>query len=318
MNDDLGRITRLSLISDHDADDLVSPGTWAELSERVMTAGERPAPWTGRGVARRPGWLGSGPRRRWLIGVPVAAALAAAILIATSIGRPGERIGPVQVGPAKAAALVFTRHGRYIDVIVRDPFADPAKYRAEFRAHGLDVTLKLVPASPSLVGTVVYFGGTKTGAVKTITKRGRCFTGGAGLQCPIGLRVPVHFSGQADLVFGRPARPGERYETTAGATVKGEVLHGLHIVGRHVTRVIAMAARRQVTVPFIHLVTADGTGRLVPAGKVPGSWFVYGADPWAPGQVTLWAGKTRKQPVAGTPSPGAPTPTATASPAPAR
>jgi hypothetical protein len=194
---------------------------------------------------------------------------------------------------------------------VRNPLADPRKYRAEFRAHGLNVSLKLLPVSPSIVGTVVYFGGTGTGAIKVITARGRCFTGGGGSACPVGLRVPVDFRGQADLVFGRAARPGERYESTASATAPGEVLHGLRIVGKRVSAVLKMLARRHVTAAEFHIMTAQGTGKLV--SRVPGSWYVYAADPWAPGQVMLWAGRSRRQAPFAAASP-APTPSASAHP----
>jgi len=241
----------------------------------------------------------------------------------TVLGSPGDKVGPVHIGPAKAEALTFTRHGRYINVIVRNPLADPRKYRAEFRAHGLNVSLKLLPVSPSIVGTVVYFGGTGTGAIKVITARGRCFTGGGGSACPVGLRVPVDFRGQADLVFGRAARAGERYESTASATALGEVLHGLRISGKRVSVVLRMLRRRHVTAAEFHITTARGIGKLVSA--IPGSWYVYTADPWAAGQVMLWAGRTRHPAPALEPRPApvpsrsslpAPAPSATSAPAP--
>ena len=303
MND-IDRIARLAVISDADAAGLIGQGTRADLADRITAIAERaePAPKTRRRI-----------RRRWLVGAPLAAGLAAAVLVVTALGSPGDKVGPVHYGPVKAEALTFTRHGRYINVIVRNPLADPRKYRAEFKAHGLDVSLKLLPVSPSIVGTVVYFGGTGTGAIKVITARGRCFTGGGGSACPVGLRVPVDFRGQADLVFGRAARPGERYESTVPATAPGEVLHGLRIVGKRVSAVLKMIARRHVTAAEFHIMTARGTGKLV--SRVPGSWYVYDADPWAPGQVMLWVGRTRHQAPFDAPSP-APVPSRTSQPAP--
>lgn len=296
MND-IRVISRLAPISDADAARLVSDGARSDLAYGIMTQADP--------VRRR-----QAGRRRWLIAVPAAVAAGAVALALTLLG--GPRQGIVQVTPAKAAPLAFIRHGHYIDVIVRDPLADARRYRAEFKAHHLDVTLKLLPASPSLVGTVIYFGGAGTSEIKVITARGRCFTGGGGPVCPVGLRIPIDFGGQADLVFGRAARPGERYESTVSATARGEVLHGLHIVGRHVSAVLAMVARRHVTVPVIHITTRRGIGKDVAPDQVPGRWFVYGADPWAPGQVLLWAGPTRRQHVSGPPQPApVPTPSAT-------
>jgi len=304
MND-IDQIRALSVITDERAGQLLTGPARADLAARITAT-----------TAGRPAASRDVRTRRWLTGTAVAAGLAAAAVIAALALVPGHDQGrdarPSKVRTVQTAALVFTRHGRYIDVIVRDPHADPGKYRAEFRAHGLDIALKLIPVSPSLVGTVVYFGGTDTSAIKTITARGRCFTGGGGPECPIGLRVPVHFRGQADLVFGRAARPGERYESTASSTAPGEALHGLRIAGRRVFVVLAMIAKRHVSVAVYH-VTARSGGKLLPPGKVPGRWWVYTADPWAPGQVMLWVGPTRHQGPYLPAKPATPSPTASRS-----
>ncbi len=121
----------------------------------------------------------------------------------------------------------------------------------------------------------------------------------------------MHYRGRADLVFGRPARPGERYESTASATARGEALHGLRIDGRHVRTVLRLIGPRHVTAAVYHIVTRRGLSKLV--RHVPLSWFVYEADSWAPGQVMLWAGPTRNPPPVRTPSHG-PTPSATPGP----
>jgi hypothetical protein len=306
---DIEQVARLAVISDADAAGLVSPNTRADLADRIATMTDepsKPAAWTRRRA-----------RRRWLVGVPLAAGLAVGVLVVTSLGGPGAKVGPMPFGPPKAEALTFTRHGHYIDVIVRNPVADPKRYRAEFRAHGLNISLKMIPASPSLVGTVVFFGGGNAGGdsrqIKVITAKGRCFTGGAGNECPVGLRVPIGFRGDAQLAFGRAARHGERYESTTSATAPGEVLHGLRIIGKKVSMVLKMIAGRHVTVAEYHITTARGIGKLVSRAEVPPSWYVYSADPWAPGQVMLWVGKTR-QPAQSPPQPGAPVPSPTASP----
>jgi hypothetical protein len=276
---------------------MVSDDALADLAERITSTAVREAPAARKTPARR---------RRWLIGIPAAAGLAAAVLIATSIGRPGDKVGPVNVGPARADAqpLVFKKHGRFIDVIVRNPVADPERYRAEFKAHGLDITLKLIPVSPSIVGTVVEFDSGP--AITPITAKGKCFTGGAGNVCPVGLRVPVGYRGEANLAFGRAARPGERYEATAPATAPGEVMHGMHVRGRTVAAILAMLRRRHVTVPVFHFTTTRGIGELLAPSKVPGTWYVYDADPWAPRQVMLSVGPSRVQ--VGGPNPRTPVP----------
>lgn len=305
MNDLTERLAELAPISDAEAAGMVSDRTRADLAARIMAT---PPAATGqdRGVIRPApaAWAaGAVTRRRWLAGLSTAAAAAAIVLVVFGV-QPGHSAGHHPPHHPTARVLAFVRHGRYIDVLVRNPYADPSRYRAEFRAHGLNISLRLVPASPSIVGTVVYFEGNTS--LKVITKKGRCFTGGGGDICPIGFRVPVHYRGRAALVFGRPARPGERYESTAPSTARGEALHGLRIAGRRVAAVLAMIRTRHVTVGVYHITTRGGLGKLV--HHVPLSWVVYGADPWAPGQVMLWAGPGHSRPVP-SPSPGSPTPT---------
>lgn len=171
--------------------------------------------------------------------------------------------------------------------------------------------MNLVPASPSIVGTVVYTGQSAgSSPIQTITAKGRCYTGGGGAECPVGVRIPADFHGQAEIVFGRAARPGEQYESTAvSATVPGEVMHGLKFVGDTVTQVLALLRPRHVTVA-VYNYEKQGYGG-VNAHHVPGTWYVYDATPWAPGQVMLSVGPTRTQPPAGPPQPGTPTPSPT-------
>jgi hypothetical protein len=274
-------VPRIPAISDGEVDGLVSPATMTSLASDI-TGTPVPAP-AGRG------WLVT--RRGLLIGIPVAAALATAGLVVSSLGSPGQHLGPVPIGPAKAQAAVMsvTRYGGYLDVIVTNPVADAAKYRAVFARYGLNISLTLVPASPSLVGTLVYSGGSDMSALEPITAVGRCYTGGGGNVCPVGVKVPLNFAGQAVLTFGRAARPGELYETTAPADAPGEAMYGLSYVGKTVTQVLAMLAGRHVTAAH-YLISRHCEN--VGAAKAPGGWYVTGADPWAPGQVQLWVSAT--------------------------
>jgi hypothetical protein len=246
-----------------------------------------------------------------MMGLPVAACLAVAGLIATSLGSPGQHLGPVPVGPAKAQAAVMTvtRHGGYLDVIVANPVADSKKYRAEFARYHLNISLRLVPASPSIVGTLVYASYPVGHAITPITAVGKCWTGGGGAACPVGVRVSLRFHGAATLVFGRAARPGEHYESTGLVTARGEAMHGLRFVGRTVAAVTAMLAKRGVVARFSFIA---GQCQGVLHRTAPGSWYVSGANPWAPGQVVLEVTKT--WPAASCTSPPSPV----ASPSPTR
>ena len=307
----MNQISRICPVTDTAAERLVHPGTFADLGARITAA--LPADL----APARPG--GQPRRRRLLIGKPIGTSLAAALAVialvaaALAITRPSAPPKPATAPPpsVKASArpvpahvLSFTTSGGYITVIVRNPLADPARYRAEFAAHHLNITLKMVPASPSLVGTVVYVEEPASSPdIETITAQGRCYTGGGGSACPVGVRIPVGFRGQAEVVFGRAARPGEQYESTAAATAPGEVMHGLHFAGDTVAQVLAMLRGRHVTVPVFNYAQSGGARNV---SHVPGTWYVYDADPWAPGQVLLFVGPTRTQPGDQAPQPGTP------------
>jgi hypothetical protein len=280
----VNQIRRIAPISDADAARLVSDAALADLAEQItMTSAGMPA---ARRVSPAPGTR----RRWWLAGIPVVAAAAALIATVVTVSEQPSGTSGVEHARSDAHALSFTRVGRYIYVIVRDPLADQASYNAEFKAHGLHITLSLVPVSPSLVGTVVEVStaGPDGNSITTITAKGRCWTGGGGSECPVGLKVPVGYRGEAALVFGRAARPGEQYESTASASAPGEVMHGLDYVGKRVSTVLAMLARRHVTVPMYRF-----DGKVPARGPVPGNWYVYDAIPWAPNQVLLAVGSAR-------------------------
>ena len=304
----MSQLSQICPVTDAEAERIVHPATFADLASRITAS---PAA-TADGARARPSpATSSRARRRWLIGAPLAAGLAVAVLLVTWLASPAQQVGPAspaqRVGPARiepqvAQALSFTTSGRYITVIVRNPLADPARYRAEFAAHHLDITLTLVPASPSLVGTLVYSGQSGSAEITPITAQGKCYTGGGGSACPVGVRIPADFRGQAQLAFGRAARPGERYETTAPATAPGEVMHGMRFRGDTVSQVLAMLRERDVTVPVFNYASPGYARNL---SHVPGTWYVYDAAPWASQQVMLFVGPTRT-PAAQPPQPGAP------------
>ena len=309
----MNQLSKIARVSDAEAAQLARPDTLADLAGQITAtpAGAR-HPAASRPAAARPR---RGIRRRWLIAVPAAAGVAAAALLVTMTGQPGHsapagqaghRAGhvPAGPGPARAHVLSFVRHGRYIDVIVRNPVADPAQYRAEFARHHLNISLRLLPVSPSIVGTVVYFGGTHASAITPITATGACHVASGGDQCPVGVRVPVSFRGQADLVFGRAARPGEQYESTASAFAPGEAMHGVNIHGKTVAQVEAMLSARHVTAVRFN-VERHGVARN--QRQAPGRWYVYDAVPWAPRQVLLFVGPSRTEPKASA-GPGSPVP----------
>ncbi|GAA2431250.1 hypothetical protein GCM10010191_51220 [Actinomadura vinacea] len=286
MTHELNSLVRQAApLSDDEAVRPVRAETRQALLEQITaTAAEAPAP-------RR--------RWRWSLGVPLVAAGACAVAAAALILPPGKAPAPdpsTSVRPGKftaspVAALSFTRRERYIEVRIQDPAADPQRYRREFAAHGLKIDLSMVPASPSVAGSVVMRDGGEE--IKEIREKG-CYSGGGGDTCVRGLRVPVGFKGKATIAIGRPARPGEQYNSTNSAFTPGEALHCLDIRGLTVDAALERIKKRKVTATVFNYDSGGPQGYVnVGRDKIPGNWYVLDADPWAPGEVMFFVQKDR-------------------------
>ncbi|QKW38544.1 hypothetical protein HUT06_34770 [Actinomadura sp. NAK00032] len=311
MNHDIDhQIARLATITDAEAAQLLPDDAAADLADRVTAAAPGPAPAAPR--RRRSPLLTFGLPLA-TAGVACAAAVAVTVLPSDDAPERTPAITTAKPGPnvSLVAALSFTRKGGYIDVKVRDPLADPKRYREEFAQHGLKVKLSFVPGSPSIVGTVVMMGtseGTKPDDVKTLTAKGECETGGGGDICPVGVRIRTDYKGTAEVVFARAARPGERYNSSAPVTAPGEAMHGMTFRGHRVGEVLAALKKRHVSVPEYRHEVGNESKALYP-GQVPESWYVHDAVPWAKNQVLLFVGKTPRSESAPS-GPGQPLPTA--------
>ena len=295
-------IDQLPTISNEEASRLLSAGLASDLGKQIMaTAAHGP---------QHAGGFGARSRRR-LLPIPILATVAAAAVAAATIGLSGGTPEqPAASSHANVEALVFMRHGGYIDVIIRNPYADPRKYAAEFRAHGLDISLQLQPVSPSLVGEVVD-GMTAGPAITLITTRRDCWERFG--SCPVGVRVPLDYRGGASIIFGRAARPGEHYDHVNSVTAPGELMHGMRIQGATVATLKAELKGQHLSVQWTYTPNwlikrlADGpfngrTVRIIAASKVPGNWHVYWASPLMPGFVTIDVGQSRVPPALSRPA----------------
>ncbi len=271
----MNQISRISSVTDTEAARMVSPATLTDLASQITATPLQPE--RSRHGHLTPAPARSGPRsaarRHWLLGAPLAALAAVAILVLTLLG-------PVGTGPAAAQALSFTTHDGYITVIVRDPLADPSRYRSEFAQHHLNITLQMLPASSSLVGTVDAIDQSGGPDLIPITAKGRCYLGRD--ACSVGVKIPATFHGHAALYFGRSARPGEQYKFVNSAFAVGEALHGMR-AGQTVAQVLAALQQRHVTVA----VFINNNNTHMDPSQVPGRWYVTYAYPWASQQVML-------------------------------
>ena len=192
-------------------------------------------------------------RRRRLVLAAAAAAVAAAAVFGVSLA--------LRQAPPAGAAVQFRSSGGFIVATVQDPYAGAQqRLDAAFAAHDLDIHLKLVPVSPSMVGSVVYMGSSAgAGDIGVLYSRTRQAPGG---PLPVGLRIPVDFKGQADIVLGRAARAGETYVSAGDAFAPREALHGSGLVGMRVSAAVVKLRELGLTAEW-------RDKKAAPAGAAP-------------------------------------------------
>ena len=191
------------------------------------------------------------------------------------------------LAPAHRATVVSFRYPKrgpdsgYIVATVTDPYAAQSALDAAFKAAGLDITVTLVPVSPSIVGTVVALSeGANSSQIESLGG-GACVTGGGG--CPIGVKVPDNFSGSGSITIGRAAQPGESYDATASAFAPGEVLHCSGLLGAQVSSALAQIASDGITAQWSH---TDASGATTANGTPPpGSYYIWDATSMSAGTV---------------------------------
>ncbi len=162
----------------------------------------------------------------------LAAIVAAAAVSAAVVGGlvPGMSASHHQtqhkLTPDEQLVAFSIRHGT-VTALITKPLAAASQLTAVLRAHGLDIAVQTVPVSPSLVGTIVY---TNAPIIRTLWKPSCSVTG-----CPVGLVFPAGYTGKATIAIGRPARPGEGYQSMADVFAPGEVLHCSGLLGAPAT-----------------------------------------------------------------------------------
>jgi len=252
----------------------LDPEELRAMTQAAMQGARRPDDGGARLLRPRP--RSATRRRRVVLAFAAAVALVALVAIGAVLFRPA---------PAAAGVRFSTTHG-FIVARVTDPTASAAQLRAAFAEHGLDITLQLLPVSPSLVGTVIVISSEGSGI--EALQGGKCITGGGG--CPVGLRIRSTYRGHAEITLGRRARPGEMYDSTASAFAPGEPLHCSGLVGARVTRAAAALKARGLSATWRPYLDSGNT-ELSPASV--GNFFVIDADSMAPAKVLVWVAPKR-------------------------
>ncbi|GII87386.1 hypothetical protein Ssi03_53760 [Sphaerisporangium siamense] len=219
--------------------------------------------------------LVAGPLRRWSA-VPVAAALAMIAMVA----------GVALTSPPASAALEFKREKRFYVITVKDLFANPGVYQAEFEARGFDITLSVAPTSEGNARSMFVLNGVDRvtgrayadGAITTIMTPGPCLRR---MQCAAKVKVPVDYRGTAEIVLGRVARPGEEYELPPPIDGPGEPFHCVRYVNKTVADLMPMLRARGVMPEFFSY------GAKAPKPAAPLGWYVHDGVMSAAGKARI-------------------------------
>ena len=216
-------------------------------------------------------------RPRRLRSLPAVAAAIVAVVAAASM------YGTLRPSPA-AAGIEIRQEGEWLVATVTDLNAKPEEMRRAFLASGLDVDLKLVPASPSRVGTIVALvDDGSVGGIDSLNAPG-CAETGCG---PLGVRIPMSYRGHAEITLGREAKPGEAYVSVTSALAPGEALHCSGLIDLRVRDAATELARRGVKALWNVEVRP---GRWENMERPPASildWYVENIHPKSVGEVIV-------------------------------
>ncbi len=278
-------------------DELFPYGRRIELLEAIVSgsplaaevgqkAGVRRPRTTGGGGLRLRGqglrlWGGGLRLRRSLVISAIGAAAAgivAALLLSTTSA----------VSPTVAEAVAFrTAASGDILATVTEPFAAQTQLDAAFAEQGLKITVNLLPVSPSGVGTVLFVGESGSGVAQIAPLQGgHCLAGGGG--CAIGIKIPRGFTGEGSITLGRPARPGEPYESSASIFAPGEPLHCSGLLGAKVASALGVLRAKHLTVVRWHEdVENAGVSQSVTDAGAPLQNYIWDAELTEPGKVRV-------------------------------
>ena len=260
-------------------DELFPPARRIELFEEIVSSDRSITPESGRRrltlsrrTRRRPSMIRR-VRHPVLIsslGAAAAVAIAAGLIVSSALR------------PQAAGAGVAFRTVAHGDIIatVTDPFAAESQLKAAFAEHGFDITLDLMPASPSAVGTVFYISDSGGASAIQPLDGGSCVTGGGG--CTIGVKIPATFTGQGFITIGRPAKPGETYEHANSAFAPGEVLHCSGLRGARVAAALPILKADKLTVVRWR---EESNGAI--DATAPTNNYIVDADPVAVGTIMI-------------------------------
>ncbi|MFI7232443.1 hypothetical protein ACIBO5_55425 [Nonomuraea angiospora] len=190
-----------------------------------------------------------------------------------------------------ASALNIRQEGGYYIIEIKDLYANPKMYEEQLRHYGLDVSLKVRPATAAFEREVFPTAPDMSvvSEIQGINPPGPCDM--VGDACAIGLKIPVGFKGTALVAVGRKARPGEKYDVTTSWDTKGEPMHCVPFANKTVAEVRATLTERGVRISgfLVPDLTAEKAGGGSEQASVPDTWLVRGGFFTEPGVAVVVA-----------------------------
>jgi hypothetical protein len=222
-------------------------------------------------------------RRRRIRLTAVAAAAALVVATVVTVSQRGTPTTPTKLVQAKHhvtrphMSLVdfLTQSNGDIVAQITDPDAAASQLDAVFTAHKLDISVTVLPVSPSLVGTIVYDDGADFQPIHA----GSCLAGGT--QCTVGFVIPANFTGHADVAVGRAANAGEPYQSADSSFGAGEALHCAGVFNQPVSVAAPIVAAKGLTAEWR---VGTSSANL---GTAPASDYVVGGVPISSTTVML-------------------------------
>jgi hypothetical protein len=198
--------------------------------------------------------------------------------------------------PAKSSKLASDPPtDGYVDATIDDPSAPAASMEAAFAKAGLDISVDVIPSSPSLAGTITFID-TPSSFEPIYGPEGSCLLPGGGTRCVIGMRVPADFSGNATIHVNGFPPAGQLYDSVNDAFAPGEALHCSGLRGMTAIEALPVLWTLEVTPIWRTYDDNDSSGGVSKASIK--NEFIVDASPRSSATVFLWVQPDRPSPSA--------------------
>ncbi|MFI6793886.1 hypothetical protein ACIBG4_41790 [Nonomuraea sp. NPDC050383] len=220
---------------------------------------------------------------RLMLGLAASVVLAGALVVGPSLFRESGQVYASQ-------AVTIDRNGDEYVFYITDGDPDPEELQKALDKVGLgNVKVELMPVSPRERHPVVGWEDSDPDN-RMVSGLSDCKVRVEG--CLTEFRITADTEGPATLSLGRPAKPGEKYESPIDATLPGEVMAGTRIGGLTVAEAVPVVREHGLKVEYeLRWPLHEGVGYKVegpvPASRVDPGWMVAEGETYNDGVIIL-------------------------------